>query len=71
MTSEALSTTYVCLFAKTIQCLQRTTVVSAAPGSLEEKLAALEKSKDYTTGMNNLTADNVDLPNRSNAVNIG
>lgn len=50
--------------------LQRTTVApvmtSAVPGSsLEETISAVEKSKYYASGMNNLTPDNVDLPNRS------
>ena len=45
-------------------------VMQAAPGSLEEKLAALEKQKDYQSGFNNLTADNVDLPNKS-AITVG
>ena len=44
--------------------------MQAAPGSLEEKLAALEKQKDYQSGFNNLTADNVDLPNKS-AITVG
>ena len=41
---------------------------SAVPG-LEEKLAALEKSRDYQTGINNLESDNVAIPNRP--ANIG
>ena len=50
--------------------LQRSTVApvmtSAVPGSsLEETISAVEKSKYYASGMNNLTPDNVDLPNRS------
>ena len=39
--------------------------LAAAPGTLEEKLKELEKSKDYSTGLNNLVADNVDLPKNS------
>merc|ERR1711971_907566 len=39
--------------------------LAAAPGTLEEKLKELEKSKDYSTGLNNLMADNVDLPKNS------
>ncbi len=49
---------------------QRAASALAAPGTLEEKLAALEKQKDYQSGFNNLAADNVDLPNKS-AINIG
>merc|ERR1712227_494640 len=50
--------------------LSRSTVApvmtSAVPGSsLEETISAVEKSKYYASGMNNLTPDNVDLPNRS------
>merc|ERR1719420_2787509 len=41
-------------------------MTSAVPGSsLEETISAVEKSKYYASGMNNLTPDNVDLPNRS------
>ena len=46
--------------------LQRSgSALAAAPGTLEEKLKELEKSKDYSTGLNNLVADNVDLPKNS------
>merc|ERR1712227_1195455 len=38
---------------------------AAAVGTLEEKLAALEKSRDYNTGLNNLQTDNVAIPPRA------
>ena len=58
------------IFFFSSSALQRTTVApvmtSAVPGSsLEETISAVEKSKYYASGMNNLTPDNVDLPNRS------
>ena len=50
-------------------CLQRglssAGPTAAAVGTLEEKLAALEKSRDYNTGLNNLQTDNVAIPPRA------
>ena len=42
-----------------------TTSVAVTGSSLEETISAVEKSRHYQSGMNNLAPDNVDLPNRS------
>ena len=41
------------------------TSVALTGSSLEETISAVEKSRHYQSGMNNLAPDNVDLPNRS------
>jgi len=40
--------------------------LAGPPGSIEEKLAALEKTRDYKNSINEkyLEPDNVDLPSR-------
>lgn len=40
------------------------------PGSIEEKLAALEKTRDYKNNEKYLETDNVDLPAK-HPINIG
>ncbi len=46
--------------------------LAGPPGSIEEKLAALEKTRDYKNSINEkyLEPDNVDLPSR-HPINIG
>ena len=44
--------------------------LGAPPGSIEEKLVALEKTRDYKSNEKYLETDNVDLPTK-HPINIG